>query len=208
MSKVQSELRWPEQDVRKLFRQMERGIRELGMHEVHALNAAGKQLVRALGTSTRVSAKYRDVEQVKGGSANIRLNGQKEYKVTGYFGRPKKYGSRTVFATSKMDAKKRRAVIRYRGLAKKTWGAVGKSFGNWEHNLSTAGYELSSVAANMASVDRGAGYVRMTNSLSYAVPALEGGPNAVDTAMIRAARGLQKSFDKQLERRLARKLKS
>ncbi len=195
------ELEFPEADVRDLFRQMDMGVKYLRMHEAHALNSAARAVAQALGTSTRIAPKYRDIKEVPDPSARRNL---KTFQITGWFGRPRRLETRTVRAQSKMNAKRKHAAIRRRGLAKQVWSRIGRKFGGMSavHTLSAGASEISRLADRMGKSERGDGFVKMTNFLGYAVPALQGGPHEVSTAMERAARSLQKSFESQLVRRM------
>lgn len=195
-------LEFPEADVRDLFRQMDMHVRHLRRHENHALNIAGKSVAQALGTSTRVAPKYRQITENK--IIGTSRRNVKAYDVTGYFGRPRRLQTRTVFAQSKMNAKRRHAAIRRRGLGKMVWSAIGRKFGGiaGEHTLSGMANEIAGLANKHSRVSRGDGYVQMTNRLGYAAKALQGGPQDVSTAMERAARSMQRSFENQLVRRM------
>jgi len=197
---------FPTQDVRAFFAQLERGAKELNRPIGQMLRQAGNLLGKTMGTSTNlptkdVKAKKRTIKEVKG--VKVR-KGMKRFEVTNWRG-----GRKTTFyviAANKREANKRREVrVLKFGLAKFTWAQIASKIGS-AGSAGGATPQAKRLAKRVGKVAfRFSGndpFVIMTNELSYALSALQGGENDVNTAMARAARGLSKSIDKQLARKL------
>lgn len=198
-------IEFPRADVDALFRQMDRAQRLLGKHMVHALNSAAMYVARSLGASTKVSKKQRPIQELQ--ISTSKRHGVKSWGVTGWFGRPRTYQTK-ILRTSKGEAyvKERLGMIRRSGLAKKTMANMGKKFGATDiAHMSFGAAELARLSAKHGRGERGGGesdpWVRMTNDLGYATDALKGGDSAIETAIGRAARSMEKSVTNQLLRK-------
>jgi hypothetical protein len=199
------EIRFPREDVRAFFRQMETNRKALNLSAGRALRQAANQLGRACGASTKVptrdvKAKKRTMEPV--GKAS--RTGNRQFRVTSWkSGERKRF---TVTARNVSEAKKLPQVkVGNFGLAKRVWAAIAREFGRAgsdggaTKNAKRLGQKFGSVKAVLKGDDP---YVRMTNSLPYAVDALQQGERSIDTAMARATRALAHSMEKQLERKM------
>ena len=202
---------WPTDDVRALFAQMERAVKELNIPMGKALKQAGNVLGQTMGTSTRVAtrdgkAQKRIIHEVKEAKGIAKRRGTKKYEVISWTS-----GKKTTFnirAKNKREANKKRQVkVRNFGLAKMTWARIASGIGS---SMATSAGKATPWAKRKADrygrvTFRFTGddpFVTMTNNLYYAIPALQGGENTVNTAMARAARGLELSITKQLKRKL------
>lgn len=195
------QLVWPKGDVDRLFAAMESARRYLNYDFGHSLRAAAKALVSSLGASTRVAPKFRDITE---SHVNPGRKDWKAYDVTGWFGAPRKFMTKTVRSTSLASAKYYHAWIRRRGLAKRTWTANPASPG--EQSGFRADQKTSAVARKYVAIDQQYSgvdlYFSLRNRLPYIESAMNGGPNAVSSAMARAASGLEKSVERQLVKRM------
>lgn len=202
-SSIQS---FPARDVKALFTQMNRASRELNIPIGKAVRMAGNMIARTMGTSTRlptrdVKAKKRVVTEVRGPKT---AGGNKKFKVISWAGGSKR--TFFVFAKNKREANKRRSVqIRKYGLAKATWVRLASRIGRAGASAgATASAKKAAARAGRVNF-RFKGddpFVALINELPYAETALQGGANDVITAMARAARGLSKSIDEQLKRKM------
>jgi len=203
---AQATIDFPTEDVRALFAQMDRAVKELNIPIGKALKQAGNILGRTMGTSSRVAtrdvkAKKRVIKEVKGEKSR---RGNKKFEVISW-----RSGSRKtffVYAKNKREASKKGKVkIGKFALAKATWARIASRIGSaGAMGGATAGAKRTAqkygkVTFRFTGNDP---FVKMTNKLDYALSALRGGEQDVNTAMARAARGLSKSIDKQLERKL------
>lgn len=199
---VQFNITWPKEDVERLFRAMESARKYLNYDVAHALKSAARYVVQALGTSTKVAPKYRDISPSNQPAPRRDL---KAFDVTGWFGAPRRPLTKTVFSRNLSTAKRRHATIGKRGLAKAVWGASSRYVGGY-NVLVTAASSVSRLAAKFADttsrLSGDAPSIEINNFLPYAEDALQGGPKDVGAAMERAARGLEKSVEKQLVKRM------
>jgi hypothetical protein len=199
------EIRFPSQDVRALFAQMERAQNELNVSNAQALRQAGNAVAKAVGASTvlptrDVKAKKRAVEKVGGKSRY----GNQRFRVTSW-----KNGRRSEFTVTarNLSAAKRlpQVMIGKYGLAKRVWVAIARKLGSpgsdggATKTAKRLGDKFGDVDASLKGADP---YVIMTNSLPYAREALSDGERSIDTAMARASRALRHSIDNQIARRM------
>lgn len=204
----------PMGDVNRLFDAMQYASEKLNISTGKAMKQAVRHLFSSIGASTRVAPKERKVierpprnlEQ----AAQQLVTGEKNYAITGWFGKPRTFQTRLYTYKDISKLKKTHALIKRRGLAKTTWkmaarkmkGAVSESFFDVSVNGITnkIASRHSEGSANYTGNDI---FAEIHNSLPYINQAMKaGGKRAVDTAFDRAARGLLKSVDKQVERRL------
>ena len=200
-------IEFPTADVKALMQQIKRASKMLNIPLGRAVRMAGNMLGRTMGTSTRVpkrnvKAKKREIREIKGEKS---ARGKKKFEViTWKRGRKDTF---TVYARNKREVSRMPQVrISKYGLAKMTWVRIasrlgqGGSSGGALPGAKRAARDAGKVEARLRGDDP---YVKLINQLSYAIPALQGGENEVNTAMERAARGLAKSIDKQLDRMAA-----
>lgn len=205
----------PMGDVDKLFKAMQYASDNLSIDMGKAMKQGVNRLISSLGASTKVSPKYRKVIErpVKGisGAAAELIGGEKavKYGITGWFGKPRVFQTRMYENITKKQLLERHAKIKRSGLAKMTWKLTAKAI----NARFIAGFE-SSVAGITKSIaqrhiEAKANYkgqdifAEIHNSLPYINEAFKSrGKQTVDTAFDRAASGLIKSVDKQIERRL------
>lgn len=200
-------IEWPKEDVEALFRAMERAQRELGYSTGRAIGAGARAVLRSLAASTKIAPKQRTIKRSEDFEAPKK--GIYTFDVTGWFGRPpRKFRTKTVRVRSMENAVKYYAAIGKRGLAKAVWTRAWDAIGfSADAGLSAASREVAKLASKLVTGVRvltgNNPYVKVTNRLSYAQFALQGGPKDVDTAIARAAAGLVHSIEKQLARMAA-----
>jgi hypothetical protein len=210
---VVASIEFPRADVDALFRQMDRAQKELGRSLGNAVRTATNRVALSIGTSTRVAPKYRKITPMGDQSSNRKFDPKtgkfyynKRFEV--YSDKSRKTFS--VWAKNITAAKKKKSVlIARRGLAKATWRRAA------QEASADGGVGKGGVTAFGRIVDRharGKGvfkgdnpWAMMESSLDYAGAALQGGPNAVDTAMERAASAMEHLIDRQIERKLGAK---
>ena len=200
---------WPKQDVRALFAQMDRAQKELGKNLGQALRFAAWSVARALGVKTDVAAKYRPYKVIKEGRGIAKRKGGKKYEVTSY-----KKGRKNTFnvRAASVSALKKTGQVRIgnAGLAKSSWMWGIKKLG------SGGGVSMKGVASrvkqrggqNMDVTQRLRGdnpFIKIVNSLPYAGDALRGGTGAVNNAMSKAARSMEKVIDANIAKKLGAK---
>jgi cell division septum initiation protein DivIVA len=230
MSAAQFSIDFPREDVRALFRAMDRAQAVLGKSVPQAQRMAMKSVLSSMAASTKVSKEFRDYRQETETQFGItfgatsRSGRNKVYLVKTKYATPKRKGKalrrswqgpwreQLIYAPNEQELKQRRAVIiQMRGLAAETWRQAGlrggirltkaqKATARSAHNA----YITKRAArrwVEWASSARGDDpFIRITNSLPYIEAALEGGNQAASTAMARGARGLEHHIDKQLAR--------
>lgn len=150
------------------------------------------------------AGKRRKVEAVKGSKSAA---GNQEFHVKSWRG-----GTRNTFsvwAASKSAANKlpQLRVGRW-GLAKACWFWGLKKLGpGAKFGFATASAKRGATSATdvQMSMRKDDPWVRITNRLPYAMEAVQGGEATLNGAMGKAARGLEKSIDEQLKRRMKAK---
>lgn len=202
-------IQFPEADRRALFAQIERARKELGKSLGQALRFAGYSIALTLGKSTRVSAKKRDVFEVKGrGVDKADWKARRKYLIT-YFrgGQPRtfeRYGNNL----SDPRIKKAREVKNY-GLAKSSWmwavrslGGGGASFGGTSGKAREKAQRYIETRKQLSGDNP---EIRITNKLNYIQSAIIGGMAGVDSAMGRAARYMMRVIDANVAKKLGAK---
>ena len=225
MSNAAFSIEFPREDVRALFRAMERAQGVLGKSVPQAQRMAMKSVLSSMAASTKVSKEFRDYKDT---GRTSRSGQNKVYAVKTKYSTPRRKGKalrvswqgpwreQLIYAPNETELKQRRAVIiQMRGLAAESWRQAGVRGGV---RLTKAERATKRSAHNAYITKRAAHrwvewqsssrgddpYIRVTNRLPYINEALDGGPSAVSTAMARGARGLEHHIDKQLDR-MARK---
>jgi len=202
----QVSIEFPRQDVRALWAQIDRAQKELGKGLGPAIRFAAWSVARSLGVVTKVAPKLRPYREIKEGRGVAKGKGGKKYEITSW----KKGHAKTfnVRAASVSELKKTGKVrIGNAGLAKSAWMWGIKKLG------SGGGVGMKGVTAaakqrgqrNMDVTQRLRGddpFVKIVNSLPYAVSALRGGMNEVNGAMGRAARSMEKIIEANISKKL------
>lgn len=202
------QLEWPEEDVRALWRQIERNRKELGRSLGSSVKFAAWHLIRSLGKSTRVAPKYRPYKEIHETPKERKAKGGgKKYEITTRKGGRKK----TFNIRSKKGVRELKQMpqvrIGNRGLAKASWRFAIGEFGG-RSKVSKKGFAcgIETFAQTKVDVDRkferDEANVRITNKLDYIREAMQGGERAVDSAMARAARGMSSHIDEQIKRKM------
>jgi hypothetical protein len=197
------QIEFPKADVDALFSAMQRSAKELDVDQGKAMKQAIGYLVRSLGASTAVAPKYRTVTASK---EKPPRRGLKAFDVTGYFGKPRRLETKTVFSRDKSTAKKRHAQIGNRGLAKLTWKLAARDIGDRLDGMSF-GDISSAITAKIAAQSietksnfQGADiFAEVHNLLPYIRSAVKENFNS---AFERAARAMEHSIDNQLVKRM------
>ena len=209
MSEAPVSIEFPKRDVRALFAQMVRAQKELGKNVGQALRFAAWSVARSLGVVTDVAPKYRQYKVIQEGRGIAKRRGGKKYEVTSW----KKGHKKTFYvrATSVSELKKKGQVrIGNAGLAKSSWMWGIKKLG------SGGGVSMKGIAQkvkqrggqNMDVTQRLRGddpMVKIVNSLPYAGDALRGGMGAVNTAMNKAVRSMEKIIDANIAKKMGAK---
>ena len=200
------EIVFPRADVNAIFAAMQRAQREVGASMGGAMKMAGFQLARTMGTSTRVAPAKRPYEilQKRRGPPKSMMIEVKSHRPKGDF--------RAVIKGGRREANKSPFVrIGMAGLAKSSWKWASKA----ARTASAVGYGRGVARAAKEWGDRyGFGdsrfrgddvYYRIENRLPYIMDALQGGPQAVESAMGRAARALEHRIDEALKQKMKAK---
>lgn len=208
MSSASFTVEWPKKDVDALFRSMEMAVKYLNYDMGHALKAAAKHLIQSIAASTRIAPKFREIKDATwlAPGAKKPRRGLHAYDVTGWFGYPRKQMTKQVYSRDMATAKRRHATIGRRGLARATWSVAARSMSGIGALFSASSSHTARVAAKYAdSRSQFSGedlFVEVNNFLPYAESALEGGPKDINSAMERAAAGMEKSIERQLVKRM------
>lgn len=205
-------IEFPQEEVDKLIQAMTYASDKLSLDMGQAMKQAVNRLVASFGASTKIAPKYRTVTLLP--QERSPRKDLKAFGIEGYSGKPKRKQLKIVYARNKTNAKKKHALIRSRGLAKMTWRMAAKSVVGRVSGMTFKSINAAVLAktANIHIDTRadfkgrlgGEVYAEIHNSLPYIIPAMKGGKQSIDTAFQRAASGLIKSADKQLERRLGK----
>jgi len=209
MSNAPVSIEFPKQDARALFAQMDRAQKELGRSLGQALRFAAWSVAQSLGVKTKVAKKYRKYKEVKEGRGIAKFKGGKKYKITSH-----KKGRRHTFnvrAASVSELKKTGQVkIGNAGLAKSAWYWGIKNIGGGKNvsmkGVSAGAKRYGTRNMNTTSNLRGDNlFVKIVNSLPYAEDALRGKSGAVNNAMGKAARSMEKVIDSKLKKKMGAK---
>ena len=209
MSDAPVSIEFPRRDVRALFAQMDRAQKELGKNVGQALRFAAWSVARSLGVVTNVAPKYRPYKVIEEGRGIAKRRGGKKYEVKSWkTGRAKTFNVR---AASVAALKKTGQVkIGNAGLAKSSWMWGIKKLG------SGGGVSMKGIASkvkqrggqNMDVMQRLRGdnpFIKIINSLPYAGDALFGGTGAVNSAMGKAAKSMEKIIDANIAKKMGAK---
>jgi len=209
MSEAPVSIEFPRRDVRALFAQLDRAQKELGKNVGQAIRFAAWSVARSLGVLTDVAPKYRPYKVVQEGRGVAKRRGGKKYEITSY-----KKGHKNTFnvrAESVSQLKKMGQVrIGNAGLAKSSWMWGIKKLG------SGSGVSMKGITSrvkqrgsqNMDVTQRLRGdnpFIKIVNSLPYAGDALRGGTGAVNSAMGKAVRSMEKIIDANIAKKLGAK---
>ena len=209
MSDAPVSIVFPKRDVRALFAQMDRAQKELGKNVGQALRFAAWSVARSLGVVTDVAPKYRPHKVIQEGRGVAKRKGGKKYEITSWKkGRSKTFNIRavSVAALKKMG----QVTIGNAGLAKSSWMWGIKKLG------SGGGVSMKGITSrvkqrgsqNMDVTQRLRGdnpMIKIVNSLPYAGDALRGGMSAVNNAMSKAVRSMEKIIDANIAKKLGAK---
>jgi hypothetical protein len=196
----------PMGDVDKLFKAMQYASDNLSIDMGKAMKRGVNALLNSIAASTKVAPKNRPVKHRP--SLKTPRKDLKAFSVEGWFGKPRTHQNRIVYAKNLTNAKNTHGKISRRGLARLTWKLAAKDLANrFAVKVPTLESAITGkvAAEHIEAKSNYKGhdvYAEIHNSLPYINKALEGGPKTVDTAFDRAASGLIKSVDKQIERRL------
>jgi len=208
-------------DMLRIEQQMVRARRELGVSLPHSINMASRAILNSLGASTKVSQQYRTFRDT---GKKSRSGQNKRFEVWTRYSTPKRKGKATraswqgpfrwqpIYAKNAAQLKKRPAlIIVMRGLAKASFGQAMKK-GNFGFPKAAIGpgvkaknlrIMLKAAHRWVAVTKRLTGnypFFKMVNNLRHIMPALRNGPQTVDSAIARAADGMEKNITKQIER--------
>ena len=199
---------WPEDDVRALWKQIERNRKEFGRSLGKSVKLAAWHLVRSMGADTRVAPKYRPYKEIKETKKQRDAKGGgKKYEITTWKGGQKK----TFNIRSKKGVKELKQMpqvrIGNRGLAKASWRFAVSQFGA-KGGVSKKGITRGAERYAKRHMDvkkklnRDDAYVKITNRVDYIIEAMHGKKHAVDSAMARAARGMSHHIDEQIKKKM------
>lgn len=208
MTDAPIQLDWPKEDVRAIWRQIERNQKELGRSLGSSVKLAAWHLTRSLGTSTRVAPKYRPYKEIKETAKEKRAKGGgKKYEITTCKGGRKK----TFNIRSSKGVRELKQLPQVRignaGLAKSSWRFAISQFGS-RRGVSKKGFargiegyaqKHTDITKRLKGDDP---YVKISNRVNYIRDAMTGGENAVNTAMARAARGMMKHIDNKVKEKM------
>lgn len=197
-------IQFPQADVDRLFSAMQRSSELLNTDSGKAMRQAVGYLIRSLGASTRIAPKNREITK---SSAKPPRRDLMAFDVTGYFGKPRKLQTKTVFSRNKETAKKQHARIGNRGLAKTTWKLAARDLNQRIDGMSF-GDIASAITAKIAAQNietksnfNGADiFAEIHNLLPYIRSAVK--MDEINTAFDRAARAMEQSVDNQLVKRM------
>lgn len=181
---VATSIEFPQADTMRLFGEIHRASQVLGKSLGASLKMAAAYVARSIGASTRLADKYRQFNPVIGSKTT---RGRQEYvAIRPYYAQRE----RRFFAWNDIDAKKSRAVkIGRRGLAKMSWRVLASNTGPVEGDYGNMNIARRNVqrTLNLGGDDP---WIKLTNKIYYAEKALQGGPQAVETAVGRAANSM------------------
>lgn len=198
-------MEFDQRQVDALFRQIEAAQRLLNYDIGRAVGAAARSLLASLSASTRIAPKQRKITEVSEVQPSQR--GLHVFDIEGYFGKPRKHGVKRVQSHSLETARRRYAMIRNRGLAKLTWKSAASALklSILDALGASAGDAAKKAPRYVATQSKFSGmesFVLIRNRLDYIEQAMQNGSRSVDTAMQRAADGMEHSIEKQLVKRM------
>lgn len=210
-------IEFPMADVDALFRQMDRAQRSIGMSMGQAVRTAATAVAASIGASTRVAPKHRDFRETGQWSGNRKFDEKRgrffvnrEFEVTSLQGGVRK--DFRIWAKDKSAAKRdKRVIIGRRGLAKMAWRSAAASAGLALRGIGTQGAS-GSARRKGDQLSYGRGVYRgdnpeahLVSRVEYAAAALQGGPQAVETAFARAARNMERQITDKAVKKLGAK---
>lgn len=211
---VPIELKWPQDQVNLLMAQMKRAARDLNQSVSQTVRFAAWSVATQLAKMTELpskdviaSRKIRKVTEDK--AAKKRKDGRKKFVVTRW-GKDGK-SEFNILADSLKEAKQHRRVrIPRWGLARAAWMWGVKSLGSGS-KFNFGGKQAKDRAYSAMKIDKDLKrtsydpFVRMTNSLPYALDAIPGGAGAVASVMEKAAKNMEKKIDHAVAKKMGAK---
>ena len=202
-------IEWPREDVRALWRQVDRAQKELGKTLGQAVRFAAWSVATSVGARTKVARKVRPYRVIEESRGEARRKGGKKYAITSHKrGRKNVFNRR--FASVRELKESPQARIGNAGLAKSSWFWGIKKIGGGR-NISQKGITDSAKRSGSRVMDvesRLKGddpFVKMTNTLSYAIDALRGGMGEVNRSMGSASRSMEKIIDHNIAKKMGAK---
>ena len=203
-------IEWPREDVRALWRQVDRAQKELGKTLGQAVRFAAWSVASSFAAITKIAPKYRDYVAVQEGRGVASRKGGKKYEITSHRkGIKKKFFVR---ASSVAELKKdNRVRIGNRGIARMTWyWTVGQIGGGRKPSKKGAtrsaernAQELIYVTSRLrATTDP---FVKIVNRLNYVRSAMIGGESAQNAVMGKASRQMEKIIDYNIAKKMGAK---
>ena len=204
----QVSIEWPKQAAR-VAAQIDRAQKELGRDLGQAIRFAAWSVARSLGVMTKVAPKYRDYKVVKEGRGVAKRAGSKLYEVTSWKKSQKHTFNMRAVSVSQLKETPQ-VKIKNRGRAKSVWmwgiKKLGSGGGVSMSGVTSAGYLAAQQAMDVEQKLSGDNpYVKMVNSLPYAVNALKGGMGSVNDAMGKAARSMARIINADIKKKLGAK---
>ena len=203
-------IEFPHADAKAMWAQIARAERMLGKSAGQALRWAGWHLGKTLGTSTRVAKKRRKVEEsswldkknniVHGWVANVWESGGRVVERQAWV--PSSRGGIRP-ARSKPEALLSNvAQINMRGLAKSAWLWPTKRYGGASINFAApmAQSKSKTLSATRSDLKGDDMYISLTNKVGYIRQAMNGGAQAADAALGRAARMMARNIDAKIRK--------
>lgn len=198
-------IEWPQKDVDALYRQIDQAMTYLHYDYWRALGAAGRALLASLNASTRMAPKVRKITErtdMASGRRDLKV-----FQVEGWFGRPRRPATKIVRSKSISNVQRKYGKIRFSGLARMTWRvATRKVWRPMMDAMGVATHEVANKAEGFVDVETKQAaaetYILIRNRLPYIEEALQGKARTVQTAMERAAAGMQHSIERQIVKRM------
>jgi hypothetical protein len=210
MSKSDVVFEFDKSDVDNLMKVMYAASEKLNIELGSAMKMAVASLVGSLSASTRIAPKYREINErpsfVNEAEKNILRKQSIPFAVTGYFGKPRTYQSKLVWAKNFQNAKEKHAKITRRGLAKLSWRMVGTLMRQNVDQISASGIEdaiskkiAASNVEGRANYEGSEIFAELHNSISYIKEAMVGGPKEIDTVFDRAVANMEGKIQHKLD---------
>lgn len=202
---------WPKEDVDRMIRVIHDGAKYGGMTLGQSVRKASNKIALSMGTSTKVSDKYRqfkeDIFWDKLGAVDGKKPDSKRrkmYVVESWRGGRKKYIR--VRAKNVAELKRKKQVkIGRRGLAAEAWRRIGgrTGFGSSSKRVDTLTHKMAEYYTDVKSRFEGADpFAVLYDNLKYAEDALIGGPNTVESVLRRAAVQMEATINHRVLKRM------
>ena len=196
-------IQFPERDVDNLMRAMERQSRSLGIPMREATQNAAKLVAYSAAAATTESKKYRKYQNIRKPSKSRAGLWRVQND------RPNKRNF-NVSARSVKELKEKPGVrIVRRGLAKSVWRIIGAQIGgstNVSAGKSNASGKTESQSRKFGAVKIDQNIfspsVTLTNSLGYAMSAVNGGQSALNNIVGKAARRMHKLVNNAVKQKM------